>query len=349
MPDAQDPEPRSFPPPGSLRTRADFAEALRKVKGEYSYAYLHKQSLALVADPPGRWRPEELKRATVSGWLDNGRQPGLPAKNKLVTFLWVCQVSRTDMSAWIAARDRIAASPSAAGPPAEDLGEGSSEVARSTPASDVAELPTAGVPRWWRRFVRGPRIIVPAALLLVAVLAVAAAAPTTPAANPMPRQAPRADSPPPTASIVLYVFVPTVAPDRFVAMGREGDPAFDTYGYARGQLLGRGYPAEMDVPSTHIVYDHFCRGPSAACEDLKRSHYYSTDPTPRAEPGWRRQPPKAVARFLDPVDGRECAAGQQPIFGLSRKEGRVTSRSISATNPGGWTEVEMLGCLISPS
>ncbi len=315
-----------------------------KDQGQNSYAYLHKRSAG-----SRRRSTRPLATGGAEGprslQLVGQRPTAWPARQEQAGHVLVGVSNPTDMSAWIATRDRIAASPSAAGPPAEDLGEEVEDPAKAGAASTSpncerrvfhgaaasCEVPKSSVRRrcYSSRYSQSrPPPATPA---------------TEPAASP---GSTRADSPPPTASIVLCISVPTtVAADRFVAMGREGDPAFDTCAHG-ASCWAAAIHRDGRFRAHRLITS--CRGAERRVQDLKRSHYYSTDPTPpgpepelaTAAEGGRRIPGPERAEY----------SGQLNRFSTSavRKAGRHRVRSALRT-PEGWTEVEMLGCLISPS
>lgn len=90
--------------PDRITNRGQLAEALKAVKGERSYAQLDAEAERLIgaasarrgrAGEPRSFEP--LRRGSVSDWL-LGR--GLPTRNKLVTFLAVCDVPANQWPAW---------------------------------------------------------------------------------------------------------------------------------------------------------------------------------------------------------------------------------------------------------
>ena len=105
--------------PDRITNRTQLAAALKEVKGARSYHQLTEASKVLTPSAARRaggnsraggknWMPELLVRGTVGGWL-TGRH--LPARNKLLTFLTVCEVPADRWRAWAAAVARVKAAP----------------------------------------------------------------------------------------------------------------------------------------------------------------------------------------------------------------------------------------------
>ena len=97
-----------------IATRAQLMVALEAAKGARSYRELTEAADALVESvaPRGRggqrWMPEPLPRGTVSDWLAGRSWPG---RNKLFTFLHVCEIPVDRWGAWAAAVSRVKAAP----------------------------------------------------------------------------------------------------------------------------------------------------------------------------------------------------------------------------------------------
>jgi hypothetical protein len=90
-----------LPEPHQITNRGQLAAALKAVKGNRSYAQLEAAAESLTRR--GGWSFELLKRGSVSDWL---LERGLPTRNKLVTFLHVCDVPANQWDAWVEAVGR---------------------------------------------------------------------------------------------------------------------------------------------------------------------------------------------------------------------------------------------------
>jgi len=157
----------------------------------------------------------------------------------------------------------------------------------------------------------------------------------------------------PPPSMIYQSFESTIENDeRFglpvVLRARSEPPA---NGYKVRSTLGLGYPVDaVEIPGTHLVYDHFCTGEGSEepCGGVRRSHFYSKDsnaPSPWPKSADLIEP---VARLLDAEPGGRCP-----------NENDIAIYSFSAATSAGaplfdvaaraaddvWKRGELLGCL----
>ena len=92
--------------PSRVATRADFAaclDGLRRRRG-LSYEVMERTAREMMSRPGGRWQP--LGKSTV-GEIVKGER--LPSRDRLLTFLAVCELTPADQVQWIAAWERVTA------------------------------------------------------------------------------------------------------------------------------------------------------------------------------------------------------------------------------------------------
>ncbi|MGH3789125.1 MAG: hypothetical protein ACRDRG_21805 [Pseudonocardiaceae bacterium] len=109
--------------------------------------------------------------------------------------------------------------------------------------------------------------------------------------------------------------------------------------------LGYGYPVDVDISETHLVYDYFCRGSESACGGVQRSHFYTKDPH-AASPWKETREVKPVARLLDADPDGQCPNDDDvAIYRFTSKTFTGATFFDVAVRMDGWDRSELLGCL----
>ncbi|MGH3976042.1 MAG: hypothetical protein ACRDS9_22345 [Pseudonocardiaceae bacterium] len=112
--------------------------------------------------------------------------------------------------------------------------------------------------------------------------------------------------------------------------------------------LGYGYPVDVDISETHLVYDYFCtgRGSEYPCGGVRRSHFYTKDP--HAASPWPKAADevKPVARLLDADPDGQCPNDDDvAIYRFTSKTFTGATFFDVAVRMDGWDRSELLGCL----
>ena len=189
-----------IPDPDQIHTVEEFSAGLAALKGHRSYSAITTAAEELT---PSRaretsgaqaWTPEALSRGTVSDWL--GRR-GLPTRNKLLTFLVVCDVDAVQIPSWTAALERIKNRAADVTPRTHDTATGADQAASASVPPDSSR----------RRLFAGLGVVVVVAVLVVVLAArgIAGGGETGPTATLTPSSAAAAPPSVTTAPAVCAV------------------------------------------------------------------------------------------------------------------------------------------------